>query len=48
MNLAKASKTIQFWVEDGLLVTRGNQLYVLRVGEPKEEIITRVSRYFMG
>lgn len=30
MNLAKAGKTRQFWLEEGLLVTRGNQLYVFR------------------
>ncbi|KAA0039564.1 reverse transcriptase [Cucumis melo var. makuwa] len=28
MNLAKAGKTRQFWVEEDLLVTKGNRLYV--------------------
>ncbi|KAA0060776.1 reverse transcriptase [Cucumis melo var. makuwa] len=39
MNLAKAGKTRQFWVEDDLLVTRGNRLYVPRAGDIRKRLL---------
>ncbi|KAL0532578.1 hypothetical protein IC582_031283 [Cucumis melo] len=39
MNLAKAGKTRQFWVEEDLLVTKGNRLYVLRAGDLRKKLL---------
>ena len=38
-NLAKARKTRQLLVEDGLLVTRENRLYVPRVGDLRKKLL---------
>ncbi|KAL0549524.1 hypothetical protein IC582_014009 [Cucumis melo] len=39
MNLVKAGKTRQFWVEEDLLVTKGNRLYVPRVGDLRKKLL---------
>ncbi|KAA0051359.1 reverse transcriptase [Cucumis melo var. makuwa] len=39
MNLAKAGKTRQFWVEEDLLVTKGNRLYVPRAGDLRKKLL---------
>ncbi|KAA0057858.1 reverse transcriptase [Cucumis melo var. makuwa] len=39
MNLVKAGKTRQFWVEEDLLVTKGNRLYVPRAGDLKKKLL---------
>ncbi|TYK25835.1 reverse transcriptase [Cucumis melo var. makuwa] len=39
MNLVKAGKTRQFWVEEDLLVTKGNQLYVPRAGDLRKKLL---------
>ena len=39
MNLAKAGKTRQFWVEEDLLVTKGNRLYVPRAGGLRKKLL---------
>ncbi|KAA0063135.1 reverse transcriptase [Cucumis melo var. makuwa] len=36
---AKAGKTRQFWVEENLLVTKGNRLYVSRVGDLRKKLL---------
>ncbi|KAA0062024.1 reverse transcriptase [Cucumis melo var. makuwa] len=35
----RTSKTQQFWVEEDLLITKGNQLYVPRVGELRKKLL---------
>ena len=37
IELAKAGKTQQFWVEGDLLMTKGNRLYVPRTGEMRKK-----------
>ncbi|KAA0065948.1 Retrotransposable element Tf2 [Cucumis melo var. makuwa] len=39
MNLAKMGKTRQFWIEEDLLVTKGNQLYVPRVVDLRKKLL---------
>ena len=39
VELAKAGKTQQFWVEGDLLMTKGNRLYVPRTGELRKKLI---------
>ncbi|KAA0063459.1 reverse transcriptase [Cucumis melo var. makuwa] len=39
MNLVKAGKTRQFWVEEDLLVTKGNRLYVPRAGDLRKKLL---------
>ena len=39
MSLAEADKTRQFWVEDGLLVTKGRRLYVPRGGDLRKKLL---------
>ena len=39
MNLTKAGKTRQFWVEDGLLVTKGKWLYVPRGEDLRKKLL---------
>ena len=39
VELAKAGKTRQFWVERDLLMTKGNRLYVSRTGELRKKLI---------
>ncbi|KAL0541779.1 hypothetical protein IC582_021836 [Cucumis melo] len=39
MNLVKAGKTRQFWVEKDLLVTKGNRLYVPRAGDLRKKLL---------
>ncbi|KAA0064072.1 reverse transcriptase [Cucumis melo var. makuwa] len=39
MNLVKAGKIRQFWVEEDLLVTKGNRLYVPRAGDLRKKLL---------
>ncbi|TYK01231.1 reverse transcriptase [Cucumis melo var. makuwa] len=39
MNLVKAGKTRQFWVEEDLLVTKGNRLYVPRAVDLRKKLL---------
>src|ERR1051325_8355514 len=39
MQLAEEGKTRQFWVEDGLLITKGNRLYVPRLGNLRKALL---------
>ena len=39
ITLAKASKTRQLWVEEDLLLTRENRLYVLRVDYLRKKLL---------
>lgn len=41
MQLAQEGKTRRFWIKDGLLITitRGNCLYVSKVGDLRKEIL---------
>ncbi|KAG8367351.1 hypothetical protein BUALT_Bualt16G0063100 [Buddleja alternifolia] len=39
MRLAKEGKTRQFWVEDGLLYTKGRRLYVPKWGNLRKDLI---------
>ena len=39
MSLAEEGKTRQFWVEDGLLVTKGRRLYVPRGGDLRKKLL---------
>ncbi|KAA0063945.1 reverse transcriptase [Cucumis melo var. makuwa] len=39
LNLVKAGKTRQFWVEEDLLVTKGNRLYVPRAGDLRKKLL---------
>lgn len=39
MQQAKSGATRRFWIKDGLLITRGNCLYVLKVGNFRKEIL---------
>ena len=39
MNLAKASKTRRFWIEEDLLVTKGNRLYVPRARDLRKRLL---------
>ena len=39
IELAKAEKTRQFWVEGDLLMTKRNRLYVPRTGELRKKLI---------
>lgn len=41
MSLAKGGKTKQFWVEDGLLVARGKQLYVPRARGLRKKLLQK-------
>lgn len=39
MGMAKEGKTKQFWVEDGLLLTKGCRIYVLKWEKLQQSVI---------
>ncbi|KAL2223600.1 UNVERIFIED_CONTAM: Retrovirus-related Pol polyprotein from transposon [Sesamum indicum] len=48
IQLVEQGKARQFWLEDGLLMTKGNRLYVPKGGDLRKSLISGVPRHSLG